>query len=191
MNITLVTESHFGNTAALADALEEGAAAAGASVTRLGPDADALPPGADLLVLAAPTHNMGLSRPASRGQAAAQGAAPGPARGIREWIEAVDLPAGLPVRAIATVTGPMSGSAAKAAGQLLRRRGVSDFAHTDFVVGGTKGPLRDGELERARALGERLVTGAPEPDRAQKAGGASPASGDAAPRRGFWARLFG
>ena len=105
MHIALIAETHFGNTAEIADALAAGARQAGATVTRVDAAATHLPPGTDLLVLAAPTHSGGLSTPRSRAQAVSQGA-PESGRGVREWIAGAQLPDGLTAHAVATVTGP-------------------------------------------------------------------------------------
>jgi hypothetical protein len=60
-----------------------------------------------------------------------------------------------------TTGGAWSGSAAKAAAKLLRRRGFSAPEQgPGFIVAGTPGPLRDGEEARARSWGAELVSGA-------------------------------
>jgi hypothetical protein len=53
----------------------------------------------------------------------------------------------------------LPGSAAGGAARALRRLGLHMIARpTTFRVLGTRGPLRDGELERAEAWGAALAT---------------------------------
>lgn len=183
MHIALIAETHFGNTAEIADALAAGARQTGATVTRLDAAATHLPPGTDLLVLAAPTHSGGLSTPRSRAQAVSQGA-PESGRGVREWIAGAQLPDGLPAHAVATVTGPHSGSASRAIVELLNRRGLTATSRGDFTVAGTRGPLVEGEITRAREVGRVLAGGGvPTPVPAPVA--------RRSPRRGWLARLLG
>ena len=182
MHIALIAETHFGNTAEIADALAAGAKQAGATVSRVDAAATHLLPGTDLLVLAAPTHNGGLSTPRSRAQAVSQGA-PESGRGVREWIASAHLADGLAAHAVATVTGPHSGSASRAIVDLLNRRGLT-ASRGDFTVAGSRGPLIEGEIARAREVGRVL------------AGGGVPAPAPAlvaprASRRGWLARLLG
>ncbi|MEZ0446557.1 flavodoxin family protein [Cellulomonas sp. ICMP 17802] len=156
MRVLIVVESLFGNTRAVAQAVadrlrEDGVEAELADAASAPADLS----GADLVLAGAPTHNLGLPTPRSRGQAVDRGAPPA-GSGLREWIGT--LPASsTPVVTFATkVPGAFSGSAGKAAVKLLRRRGVPARHGTDFVVAGTTGPLTDGETERARAWAATL-----------------------------------
>jgi hypothetical protein len=54
------------------------------------------------------------------------------------------------------VAGMFSGSAAKAAQKLARRRGWNADRGPSFLVSGTKGPLAEDAIETALALGRRL-----------------------------------
>lgn len=157
MKVLIVTESCFGNTAAIAAAIEAGLVSNGATVARV--DASEAPAldGVDLLVVGAPTHAMGLPKPSTRRQAQAQGGRP-VTSGVAEWL--ATLPARPERRAaiFSTVTGGFfSGSASKAIARQLRHRATSVLARTDFRVGGVSGPLVDGETERAHAWGASLV----------------------------------
>lgn len=100
MRVLVACETCFGNTGLAAQAVAEGLRSAVpdadvdiVAVARAGPGVAA---GADLLVVAAPTHTFGLSRPGSRRAAREMGAAAvtsGP--GMREWLRslaAVDVP---------------------------------------------------------------------------------------------------
>ncbi|TXG90997.1 flavodoxin/nitric oxide synthase [Rhodococcus rhodnii] len=158
MRALVVWESCFGNTAAVADAIVTGLRDAGVDVEARTAGEDPEPEGFDLLVVGAPTHNMGLPRPASRAQAAASGARSTGA-GVAEWLDR-RAPERIPPCALfATVTGTgvFSGSAAKAMRKRLRRTGATVLAREEFVVTGREGPLRDGERDRALGWGASLA----------------------------------
>ncbi|MDO4242993.1 MAG: flavodoxin [Actinomyces sp.] len=153
----VVVESFFGCTRAVAHALAAGLADAGVSVHVTSTD-DApgmLPAALGLLVLAAPTHSRGLPTAASRAQAVSPGAPSTPSTGIREWLEATIIPAGLPVAAADTVTGRgwLSGSAAKDVAKTLTRRSSPRCRLQELPRGSAQGPLADGEEAAARAWG--------------------------------------
>lgn len=156
MYAVVVTESCFGNTARVAEAITEGLRSAGADVETY--VAAAAPPhlAADLVLVGAPTHNLGLSTPASRSQAAQQGAGV-PATGAREWIDSLQGVDGQVVAFSTTTGGVFAGSAGKAIVRALRRRKVKAERGADFTVTGTPGPLADGEIDRARAWGISLA----------------------------------
>jgi len=150
-----VVESWFGNTAQIAEAIADGLREAGADV-EVAPAASApREPVADLIVVAAPTHNLGLPSPASRGKAI-EGGGSGEDVGIREWLEQA-TPSAARLTCVDTVVASMfSGSAAKAAQKLAHRRGWHADRGPSFLVGGTKGPLAADALETATALGRSL-----------------------------------
>jgi flavorubredoxin len=158
----IVIESCFGNTRAVAEAVALGLQDGGAEVERRTAGEAPITPAADLVVVAAPTHNLGLPTPASRGQArgvvAAPVAAPVPETGVREWLERATADAAARLITIDTVVkGSFSGSAANAARKLARRRGWRAERGPSFVVAGREGPLAEGELDRARAFGRGLA----------------------------------
>jgi hypothetical protein len=163
MDALVIVESVFGNTRRIAESVAQG----------LGPrvharvvdvsEAAGLVEGADLLVVGGPTHAFGMSRPSTRRSASEQagdGAVPA-GIGLREFV------AGLPragrgrmAAAFDTrVDRPrLPGSAAAAALRRLRGRGYERVSRAEsFRVVGTKGPLIDGELERARRWGSVLA----------------------------------
>ncbi|MDG4752606.1 flavodoxin domain-containing protein [Micromonospora sp. WMMD718] len=158
MNVLIVTESCFGNTSRVADAVAAGLRSTGAEVTVAEAAAAPALDGVDLLLVGAPTHNMGLPGPASRRQAAMKGGSPA-ATGVTEWLDR--LPTGFAGRAATfdtvTGTGFFSGSAAKGIQKRLRRQRVDVVARASFVVTATEGPLADGELDRARLWGAGLA----------------------------------
>ena len=157
MYALVVVESCFGNTYAVAEAMAAGLNEAGVEVALL-PASDApKEPVADLVVVAAPTHNLGLPSPASRSKARENGGDV-PDAGIKEWLEEARAPKGVRLVALDTaVAGMFSGSAAKVAARLAKGRGWAAGRGPSFIVGGQKGPLVDGELDKARALGRTLA----------------------------------
>ncbi|MFE7659737.1 MULTISPECIES: flavodoxin family protein [Streptomyces] len=158
MNVLVITESYFGNTSRVAEAIATGLRSRNATVTvaavASGPALD----GVDLLILGSATHNMGLPSPASRRQARDKGSQ-APATGVAEWLEALPGDLGCRVAAFDTVTGTgfFSGSAAKAIEKRLRRRSVSVITRKSFLVTSTQGPLADGEVDRAEQWGASLA----------------------------------
>jgi hypothetical protein len=159
----VVYESMFGNTHQVAQALAEGLRSGGLEVelheVGLAPTTVS---GVDLLVVGAPTHTLGLSRPATREDAArkSEHTVESASLGLREWLETVRF--GEPAPAVAAfdtrIDHPrLPGSAAKKADKRLRHQGLRRAAEpVSFWVHGTEGPLLDGELERATALGKDL-----------------------------------
>lgn len=168
MRALVVYESMFGNTRAVAEQVKAGletAMVVDVVAVDQAPDLDALD--VDLIVVGAPTHAFGLSREATREDAAqrAGGAtATDRAVGAREWLFAAhSVPAGLVAATFDThvKTPPVPGRASRAAEKRLQRLGARVVAAESFYVRGYEGPMLDGELERARAWGETLATQAP------------------------------
>lgn len=161
MPVLLVTESCFGNTAAVGTAIADGLRAAGTHVAVVSAEAAPAAPAQDLtlVLVGAPTHNRRLPSPHSRAQAAAKGAV-APERGVAEWLAALDPRLTAQIVTFDTIApGPFAGSAAKDAAARLRRRGIAAERGESFLVAGTA--LRAGELDRATAWGRRLAAGAP------------------------------
>ena len=164
MRALIVYESMFGDTERVARAVAEGlrshmsvdlvaADQAPAPLTEL----------VDLVVVGGPTHAFSMPRQSTREDAVRQGAhAVSTVTGIREWID--HLRAGPHSEKVATFdtriakARHMPGSAAKAAAKGMRRHGYSTLVKPEsFYVDDVAGPLRPGELERARAWGEKLA----------------------------------
>ena len=170
MTALVVYESMYGSTKAIAEAIGEGLAPAGPvrvleiSALASAPGGRTISPQIDLLVVGAPTHAFGLSRPNTRQDAAHD--APGGTvisngKGLREWLSEISLPLG-GTRFVAfdtkVVRPALPGSAAKGAHKALVRMGgrpVDD--PRSFGVQGKNGGLVDGELEAARAWGAALA----------------------------------
>lgn len=158
----VVHESMFGNTTALAQAVERGLRQAGIETAIADVLSEPDPFGYDLLVVGAPTHAFSLSRPRTRADAVRQGADPAhAASGLREWL--IDLPrtsgrelAVFDSRVAAVRRLP--GSAAGAALRVLRGKGyVPVVRPMHFLVVDVQGPLVEGELERAARWGGELA----------------------------------
>ncbi len=179
MQAVIVYESLYGNTRRIAEAVADG-------VHEAAPDADVrclevsaasqdVTRSADLLVVGGPTHMHGLSSGLSRKLATSSTARKdkepdspsatrpkpeAPVTGLRNWFHSLpDADSGAHAAAFDT-RGEAKGSGG-AAGGIARRL---EHHHFDlvadpegFVVQGAEGPLRDGELDRAREWGKQLV----------------------------------
>jgi hypothetical protein len=161
MKALVVYESMFGNTETIARAIADGLQPV-FDVTvqnaRTMPDAA----GMDLVVVGGPTHAFGMSRPATRADAARQATIrPGAAdAGIREWLDCSPALAGMAAAAFDTkVDKPyLPGSAAHRAYRQLRRLGGRMVARPEsFRVSGTPGPLVAGEERRAQQWAAALA----------------------------------
>ena len=161
MKAVVVFESHWGNTAAVARAIAEG----------IGPDARALSTaeasgeaiaGADLIVAGAPL--LGFSLPTDsmlKGLGSSTGKDPTPPDlshpSMRSWLDALPKGGGR-AASFETRIWWSPGSAAKTILDRLGAAGYQPAAKPQrFVVKGKYGPLRDGELERAKAWGAELA----------------------------------
>ncbi|MCI1747649.1 MAG: flavodoxin family protein [Acidipropionibacterium sp.] len=158
MKALIVVESYFTNTEKIAEAIATGLRSRGAEVDVVqaasAPDVTT----AELLIVGAPTHNLGLPKAASRRQAEAKGGRHSQESGVAEWLDSRPQLKGRRAAAFATVVGgAFSGSAARAIRKKMRRRSADVIACEDFRVLGTEGPLADGELTRAEQWGASLV----------------------------------
>jgi NAD(P)H dehydrogenase (quinone) len=162
--VLVVYESMFGNTREIANAVAEGLTEAGTvDVVEVGSASSVLPEDLDLLVVGAPTHAFGLSRPATRKSAADQavGEIVSTGIGVREWLDEL-RPAGSTAMVSAFDTrvkvAMLPGSAARRALSRLRGLKLPMLMRAEsFYVAGTPGPLKDGEVDRAKAWGMKLA----------------------------------
>jgi hypothetical protein len=175
MHALVVFESMFGNTRAIAEAVAAGLSSRmPVEVTEVGDAPMAIGDDVSLLVVGGPTHAHGMSKPETRRSAAdkaeANRAIVSPSIGLREWLSRLGAaPSHVAVAAFDTrIKGPglLWGSAAKAAETELRRAGARVVTPAEsFLVGGPFGSaydaLAEGEIERARAWGERLASEVP------------------------------
>ncbi|WP_086830437.1 flavodoxin domain-containing protein [Streptomyces sp. NRRL B-24572] len=178
MRAVIVYESLFGNTREIADAIGEG-------VQQAHPDAevecvavaDALPERigpTDLLVVGGPTHMRGMTTGMSRKMGlkteekeaekaerpfTPEEGAEGP--GVRSWFHDTLPKAHTGTHAAAAFDTRadmrLAGAAAVGIARRLRGHGYELVAEPEgFIIEDTEGPLREGELDRARAWGAAL-----------------------------------
>ncbi len=161
MKFIVVYESLWGNTAAVARAIAEG----------LGPDARVLSTAeaigealanADLVVAGAPVLTFGLPSEKTRASIAADPAgAPAPPDlshpAMRTWLDALAPTSGSAAAFDTQVRGPF-GKAAPTILKGLERAGYRPITKpAGFIVAGKFGPLRKGELDRAKKWGAELA----------------------------------
>ena len=161
MKALVVYESLWGHTAAIARAIADGIGPDARAVTTDEATDEALAE-ADLVVAGAPVLAFNLATEGIRDKLAADpGKAPTPPDldhpSMRSWLD--ELPEGHG-RAAAFETriwwSPRGATAAIDRG--LRRAGYRKAAKAQkFVVEGTYGPLREGEIDRARRWGVELA----------------------------------
>ena len=172
MRVVIVYESLFGNTHWIAEAI-----AGGIMVRQPAPSVtcvavtDATPSlvrGADLLIVGGPTHMRGMSSRMSR-RNGVQGerkkapeihvepGAEGP--GLRDWFGGLGKAADEASAAAFDTRAafPMAGGAASGIARRLRRHGYRVLGTQGFITGDTRGPLRSGEVARARDWGVSLA----------------------------------
>ncbi|MDR2379536.1 MAG: hypothetical protein LBD70_08965 [Bifidobacteriaceae bacterium] len=165
MTALIITESYFGNTAAIGDAIAQALADSGVLTVEAFGVADApasLPAGAQLLILAAPTHDYSLPCRRTRAQARRRAGHRDGDFGLREWIAAAQSAPDVKVVTVDTAfnSGFLPSSAAKTAARLMSRAGFADVQRgATFCVADSTGPLDDGELIRARAWATSLAAG--------------------------------
>ena len=156
----VVYESFWGNTAAVARAVAEG----------IGPEARALSTAeaapelvqdAQLLVVGAPVIGFALARESMRdGIAADDGGGAHPpdltAPSMRSWLDHLPSTAARGAAFETRIWWSPRGATSDIERRLERAGWQRSSAPARFVVKDKYGPLRDGELERARAWGKAL-----------------------------------
>jgi hypothetical protein len=162
MNALIVVESMWGNTRAVADAVARGLGG-DAVVVEVGDAPTTLPADVDLLVVGGPTHAFSMSRSTTRHDAVGRGADAGREEtGIREWLARMATWARIDVATFdtrVTKVRRLPGSAAKAAGKEVCHHHLGRLVATEsFYVNDTKGPLLEGELDRATLWGAQLAS---------------------------------
>jgi hypothetical protein len=161
MMAVVVYESHWGNTAAVARAIAAGIGW-GTVALSTGEATPETLEGAELIVAGAPVVAFRLPSDGMREKIAEDaGKAPEPPDlshpSMRAWLDALPQGHGR-AAAFETRLRWSPGGATGAIDQGLRRAGYKPLGSAGrFVVKGTYGPLRDGELERARSWGSQLA----------------------------------
>jgi hypothetical protein len=167
MRAVVVYESMYGNTRKVAEAVAEGLGGADDSVLSVG---DALRQPVltvDVLVVGAPTHAWGMSRPSTRKSAMDAAAKPDSVLvrepgadgiGVREWLEQLQWTAGSVAVFDTRIQVPLglSGSAARKIARKLRSSGYRMTAAPESFYVTRENALVDGELQRAKSWGARV-----------------------------------
>ena len=157
MKALVVYESVWGNTRLVAEAIAAGLGQGTVAVST----AEATPErlvGVDVLVCGAPIQMFSLPGERARSSIRPE-ETPTPdlsAPTMRSWLEGLPRPATATARyaAFETKINWSPGSAAHAISNALRAAGyVQAIDDESFIVKGKTGPLREGELERARGWG--------------------------------------
>ncbi|MFW6102587.1 MAG: flavodoxin family protein [Chloroflexota bacterium] len=141
MKALIVYDSVYGNTEKIARAMAEAIAPHGeVKVLRAGEAGPSELVSIDLLIVGSPTH----------------GGRPTP--GVQEFLKKVTQPslegtsvAAFDTRASSKFTRIFGYAAGRIAGNLKKRGGTLIASPEGFFVTGTKGPLKEGELERVAA----------------------------------------
>jgi hypothetical protein len=168
MRIAVIYESIYGNTGDIAGAIAEGLRPYG-DVT-LQPVDDRASADVDLLVVGAPTHAHGLPTRMTRraievaaeeAEAKGEPLESGPTPAMRSFLDRLPKVGGTGAACFDTrfdKSPLLTGSAAKTMAKKLGRLGFEMVVPPEsFFVLDSEGPLKEGELERARAWGASLV----------------------------------
>jgi hypothetical protein len=166
MNALVVSESMYGNTAAVGEAIAASLRARGVCAeARLVSEIDPVEGAeADLLVVGGPTHVHGMSRASTRKTAARDETNTFPDAtlepGLREWLK--QLPPGentLTAAFDTRIDRPviLTGSAAKGIARLLESRGFRQVMKPESFFVTSENQLGEGELEHAAAWGEAVA----------------------------------
>ena len=163
----VVFESLFGDAEAIAHAVAEGLSPTIPTDVVAAADAPAEVPGdVRLLVVGGPNHALSMPRPSTREGAVKQYGAEiaDTSRGLHEWLDDVKV-VGQDTRGAAFDTRSdhpkllvKMDHASRTEEKLLRRHGLRMVAPAEhFYVTDAKGPLVDGEEDRAREWGASLA----------------------------------
>jgi flavodoxin len=161
MKAVVVYESLWGNTAAIARAIAEGIGEGTQALTTDAAPVDAIAD-ADLIVAGAPVLAFSLPTDAMRDSvASSEASAPNPPDlahpSLRSWLDSLPAGSGRCAAFETRIWWSPRGATGDIEKRLQRagRRVVSKAQK--FVVNDKYGPLRDGEVERARQWGNELL----------------------------------
>lgn len=162
MRAVVVYESLWGNTASVARAIAEGIGSDARAMTTdeatpaVVAEADLLVAGAPVLGFSLPTEKMRESVRTTTGDAPVS--ADLTHRSMRAWLASLRHGKGRAIAFETRLRGPIPGSATKTIMRELQDAGFASAGRSQpFYVAGKYGPLREGELERARLWGEDLA----------------------------------
>jgi hypothetical protein len=154
----VVYESHWGNTAAVAEAIAEGL---GDGALAVDTDAASGIEHPDLIVAGAPVIAFGLARESSRSQIAADNKGPRAPDVthplLREWLDRLPAEQGWYAAFETRIWWSPRGATGTIESK-LKKAGYQRLVPSErFVVGGSFGPMREGELDRAREWGAAMA----------------------------------
>ena len=165
MKAVVVFESHWGNTAAVAQAIAEGLGLGVQALTTAEAKGSTIHK-SDLIVAGSPV--MGFSLPTEKmleNIRVSPGKAPKPPDlshpSMRAWLEALPKGSGRAAAFETRIWWSLGG----ATRGIMRRLELAGYQPVEkscrrrFIVKGTYGPLREGELERAKLWGQELAKG--------------------------------
>ncbi|HEV7192336.1 MAG TPA: flavodoxin domain-containing protein [Jatrophihabitantaceae bacterium] len=166
MRATVIYESMYGNTRKIAEAIAEGLDGTELDLVPVGVAIEDRPASAEIVVIGAPTHMLGMSRPGSRTMAVAAAAKPnsgvvvepgaaGP--GVREWLAHCVGRGRYAVAFDTSLRGRWSGGASRPIAKLLRKHGFVVLAEPESFFVSKDNVLEPGEIERAREWGRLLA----------------------------------
>jgi hypothetical protein len=160
MTAIVIFESHWGSTAAVARAIAEGIGPGTPALHTDEVDAPVLA-AARLIVVGAPVIAFSLPRESTTKQLAGDIKAPTAADTshplMRTWLDGLPPSAGWAAAFETRIWWSPRGATGTIQSK-LRRAGYQRLARAErFIVAGSYGPLRDGELERARLWGAELA----------------------------------
>lgn len=147
MKALIVYDSVYGNTEKIARAIAEAVAPSSeVKVLRAGEVNPSELVSINLLIVGSPTHG---GRPTPAIQDLLNKMAQPPLKGIK--VAAFDT------RSQAKLAKVFGNAAGRIAGHLTKKGGVLIASPEGFFVTGTKGPLKEGELERAAGWAKRIL----------------------------------
>ena len=160
MNAVVVFESHWGNSEAVARAIAEGIGSEARALNTDEAEGQAID-GVDLIVAGGPVIAFALPREGVERQLASDIKAPRPADVshplLRSWLDALPAGRGWAAAFETRIWWSLRGATGTIESK-LKKAGYRRLAKAErFIVSGGYGPLRDGELERARRWGAGLA----------------------------------
>lgn len=162
MKAVVVYESLWGNTAAIAHAIAAGIGEKARCLSTGEATPEAIK-GADLIVAGSPVLAFRMPSEKVRANLHNETAAPHPPDlshpPMQQWLKTVPPGQGRSAAAFDTRARGPFGSASPAIAKSLVKQGYQAIGKPQgFIVTGKYGPLRDGEIDRAREWGAELAT---------------------------------
>jgi flavodoxin I len=147
MKTLIVYDSVYGNTEKIARAIAEAIAPSGETKTLRAGEADTAElESLDLLIIGSPTHG---GRPTPAVQDFLNKVTPQSLKDIKA--------AAFDTRATSKFAKIFGNAAGRISGHLTKKGGIVVASPEGFLVTGTKGPLKEGELERAAAWAKGIL----------------------------------